>query len=174
VSEARWDWTRHKPGYWSANGYEIKRDKPGGSWRILRNGKLRDVIPSLPYAKQACVRDFARTKQTDAVRDPRGVYAKFNVERTDGSSAPGGRHDRCAYFVLDLEHDPFAKVALKAYATACAETHPGLARDLTRIALAERSDPSACGCREAMCSHTVGVGLSPSETADLLMMTRKP
>ncbi len=85
-----------------------------------------------------------------------GIYAKYSVERTDGSSAPGGRHERCAYFVLDLEHDPFAFPALRAYAEACAATHPGLARDLFRI----------CGARD-----DVGL-LSPSETAELLMMMR--
>jgi hypothetical protein len=52
--------------------------------------------------------------------------------------------------VLDLEHDSFTLATLKAYATACHESHPALARDLTRIAMAVRSDPSVCGCREAM------------------------
>lgn len=60
----------------------------------------------------------------------RGVYRKFNVTRTDGSSGPGGKHERCSYFVLDLEHDPFAVPALKAYAAACRETHPQLAIDI--------------------------------------------
>lgn len=32
----------------------------------------------------------------------RGLYSKFKVERTDGSSAPGEKHDACEYFVLDL------------------------------------------------------------------------
>jgi hypothetical protein len=105
--------------------------------------------------------------------DQRGIHAKFHVERTDGSSKPGGAHEGCSYFVLNLEHDPFARAALKVYATACAEVQPRLSRDLTRIAMAERSKPAECGCREAMCPHT-GVALGPSETADLLMkMTRK-
>ena len=60
----------------------------------------------------------------------RGLYQKFRVERTDGSSAPGGRHDGCRYFVLDLDHDPFAKDALKAYAGACEGRYPALAADL--------------------------------------------
>lgn len=51
------------------------------------------------------------------VRDamPKGLYAKFQVERTDGRSAPGEKHDGCEYFVLDLTHDPHAIPALKAY-----------------------------------------------------------
>jgi len=39
----------------------------------------------------------------------------------------------CRYFVLDLEHDPFAVPALKAYAEACRGTHPGLAHDLDYV-----------------------------------------
>lgn len=89
----------------------------------------------------------------------RGIYSKFHIERTDGSSAPGGKHERCAYFALDLEHDPFAIPALKASAAACAETHPELARDVLRIA------SSAPG---------IGAGLTPSETATLLMTTPRP
>lgn len=62
----------------------------------------------------------------------RGVYKKFRVERTNGSSAEGGRHFGCEYFVLDLIHDPFAVPALYAYADACARTFPALAADLLR------------------------------------------
>jgi len=60
----------------------------------------------------------------------RGLYGKFHVERTDGKSAPGEKHDGCEYFVLDLTHDPFAVPALKAYADACAAEYPLLAADL--------------------------------------------
>jgi hypothetical protein len=42
----------------------------------------------------------------------RGLYGKFRVTRSDGSSGAGGRHERCKYFVLDLTHDQFAKAAL--------------------------------------------------------------
>ncbi|MGE5523418.1 MAG: hypothetical protein ACM3SS_06875, partial [Rhodospirillaceae bacterium] len=60
----------------------------------------------------------------------RGLYHKFNVERTDGSSAPGGKHHGCDYFVLDMTHDAFAKAALTAYADACEKEYPLLADDL--------------------------------------------
>lgn len=46
----------------------------------------------------------------------RGLYDKFFVERTDGSSTPGEKHDGCEYFVLDITHDPHAGPALLAYA----------------------------------------------------------
>jgi hypothetical protein len=60
----------------------------------------------------------------------RGLYDKFQVTRTDGGSDPGRKHDGCEYFVLDLTHDEFAAAALTAYANACAEKYPLLARDL--------------------------------------------
>ena len=60
----------------------------------------------------------------------RGLYHKFQVTRTDGSSASGGKHENCRFFVLDLDHDRFAGKALAAYAMACKESHPNLALDL--------------------------------------------
>lgn len=80
--------------------------------------------------------------------EERGVYRKYKIERTDGSSAPGGKHAECAYFVLDLAHDDFALPALEAYAKACRKTHPALADDIARV-IATRP----CGCREAFCQH---------------------
>lgn len=81
--------------------------------------------------------------------DTRGVYDKFRVTRTDGQSAPGGEHETCTYFVLDLDHDPFARPALAAYALACRERRPALAGDLEE-ALATRP----CGCRSVGdCPH---------------------
>lgn len=59
-----------------------------------------------------------------------GLFQKFEVRRTDGSSEPGGKHEGCEYFVLDTDHDEFAGAALAAYANACQATHPLLARDL--------------------------------------------
>jgi hypothetical protein len=62
-----------------------------------------------------------------------GLYQKFNVERTDGRSAPGEKHDGCEYFVLDITHDPHAILALKAYAESCATTFPLLAIQLLEL-----------------------------------------
>ena len=69
----------------------------------------------------------------------RGIYRKFAVERTDGSSKFGGKHEHCKYFVLDLTHDQFAAAALRAYATACAKKFPKLALDLQAITHGDRS-----------------------------------
>lgn len=58
-----------------------------------------------------------------------GLYHKFNVTRTDGSSAPGGKHHRDEYFVLELS-DKHSIPALAAYAESCAGQYPQLAADL--------------------------------------------
>ncbi|MDE3244478.1 MAG: hypothetical protein KGN80_00210 [Acidobacteriota bacterium] len=60
----------------------------------------------------------------------KGLYRKFEVRRTDGSSEPGGKHENCRYFVLDLDHDPHAASALDAYAWSCRKDYPALANDL--------------------------------------------
>lgn len=69
-------------------------------------------------------------------RDPskpnteQGLYRKYEVLRTDGSDGPGGKHERCEYFVLDVTHDPHAAAALNAYQQSVAATHPALAADM--------------------------------------------
>jgi hypothetical protein len=68
-----------------------------------------------------------------------GLVHKYRVERTDGSSAPGGKHTDCEYFVLDLTHDKHAKAALLAYAASCRVEYPQLAEDLRIKAKAEPS-----------------------------------
>jgi hypothetical protein len=60
----------------------------------------------------------------------RGLYEKFEVRRTDGSSEPGCKHHGCRYFIIDYSHDPFAPVALCAYASACQSSHPQLATEI--------------------------------------------
>ena len=65
----------------------------------------------------------------------KGLYNKYKVIRRDGSTDPGGKHEDCEYFVLDLDHDPFAAVTLATYAMACREKYPQLAIDLDQKAL---------------------------------------
>jgi hypothetical protein len=67
-----------------------------------------------------------------------GLYQKYSVSRNDGSSLPGEKHENCRYFVLDLNHDPYAKPTILAYARACWQTHPALADDLRGIARVAR------------------------------------
>lgn len=65
----------------------------------------------------------------------RGLYEKFTVRRTDGRDQSGEKHEGCRYFVLDLDHDPLAFPALKAYADAAEECgYHALARDLHKLA----------------------------------------
>jgi hypothetical protein len=79
------------------------------------------------------------------LKDERGIYRKYTVTRTDGSSGPDGKHEHCNYFVLDLAHDKFALPALKAYRKACAKEFPALAQDLSYIvtALDNYDEPNA-------------------------------
>lgn len=66
----------------------------------------------------------------DATDPEPGIYHKFWVRRTDGSSEDGEKHAECEYFVLDWEHDKFAPTAALAYADACEPEYPELAADL--------------------------------------------
>ena len=66
----------------------------------------------------------------DAERTQPLNMQKYKVERTDGSTRPGGKHESCPYFVLDLVHDKFSIPALRAYAAACEQEFPLLARDI--------------------------------------------
>lgn len=65
-------------------------------------------------------------------KEQQGLFAKYRVERTDGSFEPGQRHEGCFCFVLDIDHDPHARRALEAYALSCARQYPELSRDLYR------------------------------------------
>lgn len=63
-----------------------------------------------------------------------GLYEKFSVRRTDGSSGIGQKHHGCRYFVLDLTHDIHAPKALRGYIESCAADYPVLAADLEKWA----------------------------------------
>jgi len=64
---------------------------------------------------------------------------RFSVKRTDGSSEPGGKHEECFCFVLDLEHDKFARPAMEAYAAACESEYPPLAADLRKVLASKKA-----------------------------------
>jgi hypothetical protein len=57
------------------------------------------------------------------------MYDKFIVQRIDCTDLPGGKHEGCEYFVLDMTHDPHAIPALRAYAMSCQEDGYGLLAD---------------------------------------------
>ena len=76
-----------------------------------------------------------------------GLQSRYEVRRLDGRDAPGEKHEDCRYFVLDLTHDPLARLAARAYATAAGgEGYFALRRDLhnllDRIELKPGSEPS--------------------------------
>ena len=76
------------------------------------------------------VTDALPERDTTKTAEQQGLFRKFDVRRVDGSDKPGGKHRGCRYYVLDVDHDPYAAAALGAYADACRESHPELARDL--------------------------------------------
>lgn len=61
----------------------------------------------------------------------RGMYPKYQVARLDGGTNPGGKHEKCRKFVLDIDHDPHAVPALFSYATSArADGYEKLAGEL--------------------------------------------
>ena len=81
-------------------------------------------------------------RDTSMPAEAQGIFRKFEIRRVDGSDAPGGKHHGCRYFVLDMDHDPYAVAALAAYARACRDSHPALSGDLERW-LAEKADEAS-------------------------------
>lgn len=94
------------------------------------------VYDSVVAATNQAIREVKEQAMTPEQNhdSKKGLYRKFQVERTDGRSAEGEKHHDCQYYVLDLDHDPFAKFALVAYANACRIQFPQLAEDLNEIA----------------------------------------
>ena len=90
---------------------------------------------SLPMSQCVC---GGKGKETMINKRKLGLLERFKVERTDGSTEPGGKHENCNFFVLDLAHDKFAYPALHAYAVACKKEYPELASDLLQITAAEK------------------------------------
>lgn len=124
--------------------------KVGDEWWLYTKGKpARTLKPDevewhvarrhAPFVEGGITTDDARwwddptPQPSPATVEPdrnRGLYRKFNVTRTDGSSEPGGKHYGCEYFVIDMTHDAHARAALLAYADSCEAQYPMLARDL--------------------------------------------
>jgi hypothetical protein len=62
-----------------------------------------------------------------------GLYQKYEVKRTDGTDAPGCKHDGCRYLVLDLTHDPIARAVAMVYAGMLPQERHQLADDLRSL-----------------------------------------
>lgn len=46
----------------------------------------------------------------------KGWIRKYIVRRSDDTDQPGGKHDGCDLFVMDLTHDPLAIIPMLEYA----------------------------------------------------------
>jgi hypothetical protein len=88
-------------------------------------------------ASRQVVEDINDIECVEVDKKQTGIYRKYKIIRTDGKSEPGQKHYGCAYFVLDLSHDPHALPAIEAYANSCRADYPLLAEDLD-VELAER------------------------------------
>jgi hypothetical protein len=111
------------PGLTILRAYVRHLDKPIAA--VLAQAEAAQCGNCLdPVAE--CVCDAGRRERGDCAT---GLYCKFQVRRTDGSSSPGGKHERCEYFVLDWQHDTFTVPAILAYAAACEARYPDLASD---------------------------------------------
>lgn len=89
--------------------------------------------------------------------DDSGFYDKYRVRRTDRSDEPGGKHEDCKYFVLDLTHDPYAVDALEAYGKACSIELPNLSKELLSWAANKRLDKSKEIIRCKRCGEFIRV-----------------
>lgn len=84
-------------------------------------GTFSTTMPTIPAPS------FRGNEDPDTEK---GLYRKYDVRRLNDLT---GKHDGCDYFVLDLNHDPHAAVALIAYATSCRDAgYIQLADDLMK------------------------------------------
>ncbi len=74
----------------------------------------------------------------------------YQVRRVDGECEPGKKHGACTFFVLDLECDKYARVALEAYASACEKEMPIVAEELRKRLSTKHTDPILAGIQERM------------------------
>ena len=113
-------------------GKVLSPDFPDALAAGLKAEAQPDAVGEAPDLRAA--EQFRIHSAMDRVGWDVGAYRKFTVERADGSSKPGGKHEHCEYFVLDWRHDPFAIPAARAYADACESEYPALADDLRKRA----------------------------------------
>ena len=108
----------------------LTQDKPltVAHFRVLL--KASEALRAALQPQAAVTTSGPPERDNSKPAEQQGVFRKFNVQRTDGSDQPGGKHHGCEYFVLDVAHDQHAKPALEAYAVACATTHPQLSADM--------------------------------------------
>lgn len=109
-----------------------------------RREALKPRVWEAKHAASNLAHTIAMESPVAATTEPAGLYRKFVVERADGSSMPGCKHEHCSYFVLDLQHDRYAAVALRAYYQACSKTLPELSVDLHKLSIEGASRFDLC------------------------------
>jgi hypothetical protein len=109
----------------------VKQEDEEGEW-VASCDDCPDLIWGDDSPEEAIKGIINLVSQADIDKEC-GLYDKYIVKRTDGSSEPGEKHESCEYFVLDLDHDKFALAALVVYAKACNNDYPILAKDLEEI-----------------------------------------
>lgn len=115
------------------------------------------------------------------------LYEKFVIRRCDGRDRVGEKHRNCRYFVLDLDHDPFAASALLAYGEACMMEFPALGASVLREARGEKQTIMRYGAaaadialgrqRQATIDAEMGVHhatTAPERELDSQRMTMRP
>ncbi len=143
---------------------------PDCCFRHRTNGPRGSSCGSLAYTGPEATPDplatvpaEERPRILDLNRLAVGLYRKFDVRRTDGSSDPGGKHEACEYFVLDWQHDPFTVPAVRAYADACEATYPALAADLRTKAQIIAAVPGQISPETPVGPRDVVGGATPAE-----------
>lgn len=93
-----------------------------------------------------------------------GLYEKFYVTRNDGSTDPGGRHEHCEHFVLDLTHDAAARAAARCYADLIEIDNALLASELRQLVRAAEEAHAGQPCATVGCPGRVhGAGARCSD-----------
>lgn len=119
-----------------SEGSQLLLDQPA-RWEAVPLFLAAGAQPAQAQASYTTLPERDTTKPAEQ----QGLFKKFMVKRVDDSDDIGGKHYGCEYFVLDVDHDQHAPNALRAYATACAETHPKLSADLKAMWGAQERKP---------------------------------
>ena len=100
---------------------------PGDPWRCATCGYGREE--HIYGQRRDCVWEpFIPEELSDEATT--GLEARYHVEKIND---PTGKHDGCRFFVLDPQHDPIAREALRDYAVhALSYGHVALYQDLDR------------------------------------------
>lgn len=124
---------RGEPEAWVIPGDDTATVDGSIAAKVSKEGEFTKPLYAHPAAPDTVREPVATSfpeRDTTKPAEQQGVFRKFIVQRVDGSDQPGGKHHGCEYFVLDMQHDPHAPAALRAYAQSCEQTHPQLSRDL--------------------------------------------